>query len=59
MQKIKAMIEGFGAEVFENFDLSLISSMRIGERAKFVVFPKNEKQLDDNLRRALLLRSVL
>ena len=46
MQKIKAMIEGFGAEVFENFDLSLISSMRIGERAKFVVFPKNEKQLE-------------
>ena len=46
MDEIAALLKTINVECFDDFDLSQISSIKIGGRAKLVVFPKTEKELE-------------
>lgn len=46
MEKIKFFLEKNSIEFHENFDLSTISSIKIGQNARLVIFPKNSKELE-------------
>lgn len=45
LEKIKKVLLKNKIEFFENFNLSVLSSIKIGEVAKIVIFPKTIKQL--------------
>ena len=45
MDKIKYFLSKNKIEFCENFDVSTLSSIKIGERVKIAIFPKNVVQL--------------
>ena len=46
MEKINQFLQKNKIEYFENFDLSLISSIKIGGKARLVIFPKTVGELE-------------
>ena len=45
MEIIKLFLDKNNFEYYENFDLSLISTIKLGGRAKIVIYPKNVNEL--------------